>query len=180
MLNKLKSACGGKKLMLCSIGVALIFAGGCSFSNPNVVLSDSVRTVKINAFSNKTVLYGLEDKLFQKISDALMEDGRLIPATENADALLIGDIIRYELIPLSFDANGIVEEYKLWIESDMRFIESSTEKLLCEETSIPIDVRFHPPGSSQPGAVIETEQDAQERAINELASEIVYLLLRYK
>ena len=169
-----------KKFMLFSIGVVLIFVGGCSFSNPNVVLSDSVRTVKINAFSNKTVLYGLEDKLFQKISDALMEDGRLIPATENADALLIGDIIRYELIPLSFDANGIVEEYKLWIESDMRFIESATEKLLCEETSIPIDVRFHPPGSSQPGAVIETEQDAQERAINELASEIVYLLLRYK
>ncbi len=169
-----------QKLMLCSFCGALIFASGCSFSDPSIVLSDSIRTVKINAFSNNTVLYGLEDKLFQKISDTLMEDGRLIPAAENADALLIGDIKRYELIPLSFDANGIVEEYKLWIESDLRFIENSTGKVLCEETSIPIDVRFHPPGSSQPGVVIETEQDAQERAIDELASEIVYLLLRYK
>lgn len=166
--------------MLCFLCGALIFAAGCSFSNPNVILSDNVRTVKINAFANKTVLYGLEDKLFQKISDSLQEDGRLIPASENADARLIGDIIRYELIPLSFDANGIVEEYKLWIEADLRFIETATGRIICEETSIPIDVRFNPPGSSQPGAVIETEQDAQDRAIGELASEIVYLLLRYK
>ncbi|MBA3052173.1 MAG: LPS assembly lipoprotein LptE [Candidatus Omnitrophota bacterium] len=157
---------------------ALALASGCSFSNPNVVLSDNIRTVKINAFSNKTVLYGLEDKLFQKLNDALMEDGRLIPSSENTDALLIGDITRYELVPLSFDANGIVEEYKLWIEADLRFVESETGEVLCEEKSIPIDVRFHPPGSTRPGAIIETEQNAQERATDELASEIVYLLLR--
>jgi outer membrane lipopolysaccharide assembly protein LptE/RlpB len=169
-----------KLITKCFLCGALALAAGCSFSNPNAVLPDEIRTVKINAFSNKTVLYGLEDKLFQKLHDALMEDGRLIPAQENADALLIGDITRYELIPLSFDANGVVEEYKLWIESDFRFVEADTSKVLCEENSIPIDVRFHPPGSTRPGAVIETEQNAQERAVDELVSEIVYLLLRNK
>jgi len=163
------------KVFLCALSV---LASGCSFSNPNVVLSDSIRTVNIHAFSNKTVLYGLEDKLFQKLNDALMEDGRLVPASANADALLIGDITRYELIPLSFDANGVVEEYKLWIEADLRFTETATGKALCEESSIPIDVRYNPPGSTRPGAIIETEQNAQDRAIDELVSEIVYLLLR--
>lgn len=158
----------------------LLFAGACSFSNPNLVLTDNVRKVKINTFSNKTILYGLEDKLYQAITDLLMEDGRLIPVAEDEDAVLIGDIIKYELIPLSFDANSIVEEYKLWMDVKLSFIEKNTSKLLCEEESIPIDVRFYPPGSTQPGALIETEQDAQERAIKELASEIVYLLLRYK
>lgn len=159
---------------------ALTLASGCSFSNPNVILSDNIRTVKINAFSNKTVLYGLEDKLFQKLNDALMEDGRLIPTSENPDAILIGNITRYELVPLSFDANGIVEEYKLWVETDLRFQEADTAKVLCEENSIPTDVRYNPPGSTRPGAIIETEQNAQERAIDELVSEIVYLLLRHR
>ena len=169
-----------RKLSLFAICCSLLAVRGCSFSNPRMILPDSIRAVKIETFSNKTVLYGLEDKLFQEISDRLLADGRLIPATKSEDAQLFGEISKYELIPLSFDKFSVVEEYKLWIEASFRFVDAKTGEPLFDENYIPIDVRFYPPGSTQPGAVIETEQDAQARAIKELASEIVYLLLRNK
>ncbi|MCD6413234.1 MAG: LptE family protein [Elusimicrobia bacterium] len=153
---------------------------GCSFYAPQTVLPDRIRTVKVEAFSNKTVLYGLEDKLYQEISDKLLADGRLIPTQKNPDAKITGVIEKYELIPLSYDANNVVEEYKLWIEANFKFIDLKTNTVLYEENDIPIDIRYYPPGSTRPGAVIETEQEAQDRAIKELASEIVYFLLRYK
>ena len=153
---------------------------GCSFSNPAAVLKDNVRTVKIETFANKTVLYGLEDKLYQKINDKLLEDGRLIPANENPDSRLIGEITKYELIPLSFDAKSVVEQYKLWMQVNIRFTDINTGNVITEENDIPADIRFYPPGSTQSGAIIETEQSAQDRAVDELASEIVYQILRYK
>ncbi len=159
---------------------ALAALAGCSFYAPQTVLPDRIRTVKVETFANKTVLYGLEDKLYQQISDKLLADGRLIPTQKNPDAVLKGVIKKYELIPLSYDANNVVEEYKLWIEANFKFIDLKTNTVLYEENDIPIDIRYYPPGSTQPGAVIETEQEAQDRAIKELASQIVYFLLRYK
>ncbi|MCD6422552.1 MAG: LptE family protein [Elusimicrobia bacterium] len=144
------------------------------------ILPDRIRTVKVETFTNKTVLYGVEDRLYQKIVDKFLADGRLIPQKENADAHLIGEIKKYELIPLSFDENSVVEQYKLWLEAGFKFIDAQTGKVLYEEEYIPIDVRFHPPGSTVPGIQIQTETEAQEEAIEELASEIVYNILRYK
>jgi len=167
------------KKKLAAFSALPFIIAGCSFSTPTrMILPDSIRNVKVEIFSNKTILYGLEDKLFQKISDDLLADGRLIPVTENADALIIGEINKYELIPLSFDANSVVEEYKLWIEANFRFVDAKTGNIMCEENNIPIDIRFYPPGSTQSADVIETEQAAQERAVKELSSEIIYPILR--
>ncbi|MFH1958048.1 MAG: LPS assembly lipoprotein LptE [bacterium] len=169
-----------KKKLAVFVALPFIIAG-CSFSTPTkMILPDSIRNVKVEIFSNKTILYGLEDKLFQKISDDLLADGRLIPVTKNAEASIIGEIKKYELIPLSFDANSIVEEYKLWIEANFRFLDTETGNVLCEENNIPIDIRFYPPGSTRPANVIETEHAAQERAVKELSSEIIYQILRNK
>lgn len=169
-----------KKTFL-TLAVLPFVAAGCSFSTPTrMILPDSIRNVKVEIFSNKTILYGLEDKLFQKISDKLLEDGRLIPVTGKADGQIIGEITKYELIPLSFDASSVVEQYKLWIEAKFRFVDAENGNVLCEEDYIPIDIRFYPPGSTQPANMIETEQAAQDRAVEELSSEITYQILRNK
>lgn len=168
-----------KKTFL-TLAVLPFAVAGCTFSNPQLILPSRIRNVKIETFANKTILYSLEDKLYQEIYDQLHADGRLVPVTQDADAVLKGEIKKYELIPLSFDSNSIVEEYKLWMEVDIQFVDLKTGDVIFWEKEIPIDIRYYPPGSTQPADVIENELAAQERAVKELASEIVYLLLRYE
>jgi len=58
--------------------------------------------------------------------------------------------------------------------------DSNSLTLKQEKFSMKRNTSLFPPGSTVPGIQIQTETEAQEEAIEELASEIVYNILRYK
>jgi len=76
---------------------------------------------RFGPFANHTQQYGLEDKLTLAVQSEFNRDGRYqITAEENADGVVIGDITKYILEPLSYDTNHVPTEYKLWIWSTSR------------------------------------------------------------
>src|SRR5689334_26363 len=85
--------------------VSLLTLSGCSkyYYNPAPqVLPSYIQKIAVRAFANHTQQYGLEDKLTLAVQSEFNRDGRFQITTEDvADGVLIGDITRYILEPLS-------------------------------------------------------------------------------
>lgn len=89
------------------------------------LLPSYIKKVYVRPVVNNTNQYGLEDKLTKAIIDEFMSDGRLsLMSNENeADGVLVCEIKRYVLQPLTYDANMVTEQYKLWILVNAYFID---------------------------------------------------------
>src|SRR5436190_2086902 len=123
---------------LCTLHFALI--AGCQkyYYNPAPqVLPSYIGKIAIRAFANHTQQYGLEDKLTLAVQNEFNRDGRWRITTEDqADGVLIGDITRYILEPLSYDSNHVPTQYKLWILVDVTFYDKVKNQTLWRESNM--------------------------------------------
>ncbi len=167
-----------KKLL--PIFVASVFMGCGEYQyRPAHVLPDNLQSLAIIPFKNNTVYYGLEDLLVRELTDEFTRTGRLlVKDKKEADALLTGEIVRYILEPLSYDAHDKVEEYKLWIVVNIKLVEKATGEILYYEENIKTYVRYFV--TPRAGEVVETEEEAVLRAVRDITQEIVQLILRFE
>jgi len=145
------------------------------------VLPDYVKNIYIKTFSNATTFYGLEQKMTQDLINEFLDEGRLgiAASSDTADAILEGEITRYNLEPLRYDANEVVQEYQLSMDVTFTFKDKSG-KLLYKEENLHYDINYYPPGSNIDGVDIETENEAQDRLIKEIVKEIVELITKWR
>ncbi|MGE4384256.1 MAG: LPS assembly lipoprotein LptE [Endomicrobiaceae bacterium] len=89
------------------------------------LLPSYIKKIYVRPVINNTNQYGLEDKFTKAIIDEFMRDGRLsvVTSEEEADGVLVCEIKRYVLQPLTYDANMVTEQYKLWILINVYFID---------------------------------------------------------
>ncbi len=153
---------------------ALLFLLGCSkyYYNPAPqVLPQYIRKLAVRAFANKTQQYGLEDKLTLAVQTEFNRDGRYQITTEDqAEGVLIGDITRYILEPLSYDTNHVPTQYKLWILVDVTFYDKVKNVTLWKESNMNGELRYYVASSGLPGA--QTEDEARETIWDQLSRDI--------
>ena len=84
-----------------------------------------VKNVYVRPVVNNTNQYGLEDKFTNAIIDEFMRDGRLsvVTSEDESDGVVVCEIKRYTLQPLTYDANMVTEQYKLWVLINVYFID---------------------------------------------------------
>jgi hypothetical protein len=161
-----------KKLSTIFLGLA--FLAGCSkyYYNPAPqVLPQYIRKIAIRSFANHTPQYGLEDKLTLAVQQNFNLDGRFQVTTEDqADGVLIGDITRYILEPLSYDSNHVPTQYKLWILVDATFYDKIKNQTLWKESNLSGELRYYVESSGLPGAT--TEEEARQTVWDQLARDI--------
>jgi len=162
-----------KKVALVGLMVMMMLSlAGCTGKQPMSVLPTYIKKIAVNNFSSNSVQYGIEDKLTKKVIDEFLRDGRLeISKAEEADALLTGVIVRYELAPVSYDAQSIIEQYKLYIGVDITFKDQVQGTTLWTESNIHEDYTYYV--TAKAGQLVETENDAQEAVTDLLSRDIV-------
>jgi hypothetical protein len=95
--------------------------------------------------------------------------GLLRPANaERADTRLEGELVDFRRDPLRYDASQRVEEWRLNIVVDLRFIEQKDQMVLWEESGFTGDTTYFALGASA-----ESESAALSRALTDLARRIV-------
>jgi len=106
-------ACG--LLTLSGCGYALVGRGN--------NLPEDIRQVFVEALENGTQRSQIEQILTQAISDELIIRRRfdLVNSAAEADAVLRGKVVNFKLRPISFDSNGLVDNYEIEIKADMEF-----------------------------------------------------------
>jgi len=162
-----------RKTVLASglIGILALLLPGCG-KQPASVLPTSIKKIAVSNFANTTVHYGIEDKLTTKVVDEFLRDGRLeVVKPEQADALLTGTIVRYSLEPVSYDAQSVIEQYKLYIGVDVTFKDQNLNAVLWTESNIHEDYTYYV--TAKAGQLVESENDAQEAVTDLLSRDIV-------
>lgn len=155
-------------------GLAIAALSGCSkyYYNPAPqVLPAYIRKIAVRPFANHTQQYGLEDKLTLAVQNEFNRDGRFsITSEDQADGVLIGDITRYILEPLSYDQNHVPTQYKLWILVDATFYDKVKNQTLWKETNLNGELRYYVASSGLPGAT--TEEEARQTIWDQLSRDI--------
>jgi hypothetical protein len=138
---------------------------------PPSILPPYIHKLAVRPFSNHTQQYGLEDKLTLAVQSEFNRDGRYqITSEDQADGVVIGDISKYILEPLSYDSNHVPTEYKMWILADVKFYDKVRNATLWDEPAMTGELRYFVASSGFAGAL--TDQDAQQTIWDQMSRDI--------
>ena len=115
------SARGGLGLLL----AAAVALSGCGY---NLVgrasnIPEDIEVVYIEPLVNSTQRAQVEQILTQAISDELVTRRRFTVANSatGSDAILRGKVVTFSVRPLTFDSDGLADNFEISITADMRF-----------------------------------------------------------
>ena len=153
--------------------LAVIAFSGCTgpYTPAPQILPQHVRKIFIKPFVNSTSQYGLEDKLTLAVTNSLINDGRFAVVNNegDADGVLVGEISKYMLQPLTYDVNMVTQQYKLWILVNIYFVDRVKNVTLWSEPNLEgIQIYYD---ATQPGGM--TEEEARQVIWNNMSQDIV-------
>jgi len=171
MVNRKRSwrkfIAAGEKFFL--IGCGFLLVSCLAYKTTPQVLPQHIKKIAVRQFGNQTNLVGLEDRLTLRVIEEFSRDGRFRYAPESeADGYLWGNITRYILQPLAYDANQVPTQYKLWILCDVYFVDQKENITLWHEPNME-GIEIYSPQTL--GGI--SEENARELIWDKLARDIV-------
>jgi len=121
-----------------AVGLLLILAAclstGCGYSFRGN-LPGHIKTVAVPMFKNNTVAAGLENTITSAVISAFSNGGRLrVVPVEQADSILEGEIVGYQIDGAGFDRNANVQAYHLRVVLNVAFRDVRQNKMLWQES----------------------------------------------
>ncbi|MCX7641921.1 MAG: LPS assembly lipoprotein LptE [Elusimicrobiales bacterium] len=134
------------------------------------ILPQHIKSIAIKAFSNKSSIFGIEEKLTLKIIDEFIKDGRYnIKPETDADGIILGEVKSYIMTPIQYNSNMIPTAYKITLNYSIKMIDKIKNVILWEENTLTANYIFS--DSSLPGGM--TEEQARERLWEIIAKDTV-------
>ena len=168
------------RLLLAASG---LLAAGCGYTaRPG--LASHLRTIYVKPFVNKIDItqlttggrdrfpiyrHQMEVDLTNEVINRYQFTGLLRPASlERADCRLEGELVAFRRDPLRYNASQQVEEWRLNIVVNLRFVDQTTQTVVWEEDGFTGDTTYFALGANT-----ESESAALDRAMTDLARRIV-------
>jgi hypothetical protein len=123
-----------------AVGLLLAFAAclptGCGYSFHGN-LPGHIKTVAVPMFKNNTEAAGIENTITSAVISAFSNGGRLrvVPA-DQADSILEGEIVGYQIDGAGFDRNANVQAYHLRVVLNVTFRDVRQNKTLWQESGL--------------------------------------------
>jgi outer membrane lipopolysaccharide assembly protein LptE/RlpB len=115
---------------------ALLLGAGCGYSWRGT-LPEHIRTVGIPVFANRTQWPNIETALTAAVASAFATDGRLkVVNPSEADAILEGEIVNYQVTVLAFDSNANPQQYRLFVTVNVSFRDVRRGVMLFEQRGL--------------------------------------------
>ena len=106
------------------LAVALVLSGcGYALVGRASNLPEDIESVYVEPLENRTSRQQVEQILTQAILDELVTRRRfdVVNDAASADAILRGVVTAFGVRPLTFDADGLADNFEITIDADMRF-----------------------------------------------------------
>ena len=129
-------------------------------------------SIQITGIENRTLEPKLQDKLYRALTEEFLKQG--ITVRPGADYKLSGTIHFFELRVLS-EKKDIAVEYEVAIKGDFKLFGPSGEMKTLKNIGSPFIVSF--PGSGLMEDVIASKESISEKAMRDMAVEIVSALI---
>lgn len=158
-------------LILPLLLLPIIFS--CAHLKEKPVIPEHIKSIVVPIFVNKSTMFGLEEEVTNQIVNEFILDGRLlITSKREANSELKGEIISYHKEPLSYNEQGYCMEYKIWIQARLKFVDLSNQKVFWEDEKKGA-AYYVPENIATQGLSTETEEEALDRAILDLAKNVL-------
>jgi len=180
-MHKTVNMAGG--LLVSAVLTANITACGYSLSGRGTFLPDSIETVGIPLFENRTVAFDVEQLLTQEVRTAFIGRGsyRVVTGEVGIDALLNGIITNINITPASFNADQQASRYVFTLTASIEFVDVTTEEVLWENPSLVFSDEYEVASGAGQVANVETffgqRSNAVERVAADFAQTVVSSIL---
>lgn len=155
--------------------LALVALSGCGYTVGGT-LPAHIRTVAVPVFANRTTEPAVEGLLTRAVVEAFSTNGRLrVVSVADADAILEGEITRYDVDSVAFDPQANVRQYRLTVTLNLKFRDVRQSRMLFEQAGVEERADFR-----VSGAVAETisrEESALRAAAVDIARAVVNLAI---
>lgn len=153
------------------LALAAAGAGGCGYSLRGT-LPPHIQTVAVTMLRNRTAEPAIDQVLTRAIADAFATNGRLrVTTPAEADAVLEGEVVGYEVRAIAFDRQANVEQYRLLVTLDLRLRDVRANRLLFEQRGVQERADFLVPATV--AETIAREQAALRVAATDIARAVV-------
>lgn len=157
-----------KRLLIMFLIIAILSSSGCGYRVGSLLPAD-IKTIAVPMFINKTPEPELEAMVTNGIIQEFIADGTLqIVEEENADTLLLGEIIDYRREPIRYTETEVTREYRLIIAVRLTFKDLRHNEVMWENPRVEGEATFFV-GTSLP----ESECIALPNTIKDLAHDVV-------
>ncbi len=148
---------------------------GCGYSFHGN-LPERFKTVAVPVFTNRTAEPAIETFLTEAVVQAFVTNGRLrVVKSADADAVLEGEVVGYEIQALAFDSASAIRQYRLTVTMNLKFRDVKGNALLFEQTGFQERADFRVIGAVS--TTISQEASALRTAATVIAKSIVSLAI---
>ncbi len=153
------------RFILTALGVVSFLGAGCGVYTFNPAGKSEIQAIAVERFDNRTAEYDLADRMTDLVIDAFISDGTMkVVSIDNADAVLVGVLTRYDRKPYKYLEDEVVESYSVTMGFDVVLKNPRDDSEIWRETLIQEGVY---------SVEAETEQDGQGKAVERLVESIV-------
>jgi len=141
----------------------MIYIYGCGiYSFSGSTLPSHIKTVAVPLFEDRTVEFGINQKMTDILIEAITEDNTLkIAGEQGADSILKGTIMSINDVTGQYNESEIASDFKINITVRVTYEDLKNRKTLWEETW------------TQFGTYNNSREDGIDEALEKLATEII-------
>jgi Lipopolysaccharide-assembly len=167
-----------------ALGASGLVWSGCGYSlaGRGSFLPDYIKTIGLPTFANRTTLFNLETQMTDKIRAELLGRGKykIVPETENVDAVLIGEVTGVNIAPLSFTGQQLASRYVITMSARVELRDQRENTVLWENPGLIFRQEYDAQSGQtalDPTAFFGQDQNALDRMTSEFARSIVSAIL---
>jgi outer membrane lipopolysaccharide assembly protein LptE/RlpB len=156
-----------------ALGLLVAAGAGCGYSFRGT-LPEHIQTVAVPVFGNKTGEPRIESLLTNAVVEAFSTNGRLrVVRREDADAVLEGEVIGYNVQSIAYDSQANVRQYRLIVTMNLKLLDMKKSGVLFEEHNLREKADFQVQNAVS--QTISVEETALRTAATEIGRAIVSL-----
>ncbi len=116
--------------------IAAALAAGCGYSMSSS-LDEKYQTIHVSAFQNRSREYDLQAPLTNAIIRKFLNDGRLrVVGPGEADLIVTGTILDYDLSGLTFDSDDEVTQFQTFVTASVQVADARDGTILWEDPKL--------------------------------------------
>jgi len=125
-----------RALLLLLLLLLAVLPGGCGYT-VHGTLPSHINTVAVPIFRNRTPEPAIESLITRAVVEAFSTNGRLkVVSSGQADAILDGEIIDYNVTSIAFDRDANVRQYRLLVTVNLRMRDVRRNTVLFQESGV--------------------------------------------
>ena len=167
------------------VAILCVLLSGCGYTlaGRGTTLPDSIKTIGVPLFTNRTTVFNLETTLTTKVRSEFIGRGKwaIVPDANNVDGLLTGEVTAVTIQPASINANQLASRYAITMVARVELRETKTNMVLWDNPSLVFRQEYDATGTQtgavDPAAYFGQDTNALERLSTEFAKSIVSAIL---